>query len=360
MKLSNMRLLAKKLDEFTRDSFVDIQSHFRTVPPRQSEITIIFLGTGQGAHNIASRGAARLPISRLVSGPIIATHESAIWIDPGPDCLEAISRTDFDPRCIDAIFVSHSHVDHVGNLLAAIELITGATEIKKTKSLYGNETAILGGPDSPSIIDQYHSQIILKEASALKIADIVRFPGIQVQAIPCHHRETKMSDKSLNWRLTLQVNKESIVVSYIDGNVFIPDSIGEPSNEVYKDLIKASLNSDIIIANVANHVRMRTSKQNYPSTRGLLTLLQHVRPKVAFTTHFGIEMMNPNKVEKKLLNKYGFANTMNFQAAYIQAELKKEGILCQVIPSSDGMKVFIEERRLVLTPDEFGIGKINL
>ena len=355
-----MRLLFKKLDEFTRNSFVDIQSHFRNVSPRQNETIIIFLGTGQGAHNISSRGMARLPISRLVSGPIIATYKSAIWIDPGPDCLEAISRTNFDPRCIDAIFVSHSHVDHAGNILAAVELITGATEIKKTKSLYGNETAILGGADSPSIIDQYHSQIVLKETSALKIGDKIQFPGIQVQAIPCHHKETKMSDKSLNFRLTLHMDNKSVVVSYIDGNIFVPDPTGEPSNKVYKDLIKASLNSDIIIANVANHVRMRTSRQNYPSTRGLLELLKYIRPKVTFTTHFGIEMMNPNKAEKKLLNKYGFSNAINFQAAYIQAELREKKISCQIIPASDGMKVSIKGRKLLLTPNDFGITEIKL
>ena len=353
--LVELRELSIKLEDISRDSFVDIQKTYTCTSQRKKEYSIIFLGTGQGTHNIASRGLQRIRKSRRVSGPIITTPEAAIWIDPGPDCLEAINFVDIDPRHIDAIFISHAHADHIGNLICATELISGATEIKKKSSLYGNTTAIQGGLDNPSFIDDYHSTVVLKEVGVLDVGDTKFIKDIQVTAIPCHHKETKHSDNSINFRISVSINDEKFVISHIDGNIFVPQANGDPSDKLYLDVIKSCENSDVLIANVANHVRMRTSRQNYPSTKGLINLLREIDPAIAFTTHFGIEMMNLNDAGMRLLSKYDYNDLIDFQQAYVQAELKDCGCLCKVLAADDFMKVLIEDKQIKIYSRQTGV-----
>ena len=358
MNIFKFRKISNELIDLTRDSFEEVQAHYKKVPTRIKKRSILFLGTGQGTHNIASRGKASLPSYRLVSGPIISNHKSSIWIDPGPDCLSAMNTINFEPRYIDAIFLSHAHTDHIGNVLGAVELITGATEIKRKKFLYGNKTSIHGAEDVPSVIGDYHSKKILKHVQSLDVGDIIDLEDIKIEAIPCYHRETAYSNFSLNWKI--EFLGAHAIISYVDGNIFIPRPDGDPSERIYDDVIYGCKGSNLLIVNVANHVRMRLSKQNYPSTAGLLELIKKLEPRVVFTTHFGIEMMNPNIIEKQLLKKYGFRNLIEFQTAYIQAEIDEREIDCTIVPALDFLEVSFKSNKIVLTHFDKIIKEIKL
>lgn len=356
MTSQQLQAIADRLDDCTRDSFVRVQEKFKEVPKRDHSPGILFMGTGQGTHNIASRGRSRIGVSRLVSGPIVSSSSSSVWIDPGPDCLEAIGSVLFDPRHVDALLLGHAHVDHMSNLLAAVELITGATEIKKTKSVYGNTTSILGSPDSPSVIGRYHAERILQEVTACVPGDSKVVGDLRVEVIPCHHRETALADAAINWRIRvpLAVDGGFIDVCVIDGNIFVPDEAGEPTLSLFEDVIKGCEGADVLVVNVANHVRMRTSRQNYPSTRGLVALAERVRPRLVLTTHFGIEMMNPSGDEVALLTSCGCKDAIEFQAAFAQAELERMSCNCVVMASFDGLRVGFQSDRTFTFRTELG------
>jgi len=354
-EIKRLRDLCSELASTTRESFSAVQSHLRDIPDRAKGAAILFPGSGQGAHNIGiwrNQGSIK---KRLVSGPIIAGKRGAVWIDPGPDCLEAISRVDIDPRHINAILVSHAHVDHTSNCLAAVELITGGTEIRSEKQMFGNQTSMEGDQWSPKIIGAYHAKKVLKEARTLQVGDNVSFQDIEVTAIPCHHRESDIADCSLNWRFRLLLPERTIDICLVDGNLFVPDSLGGPSDELFSDVVSACKGAEAIIANVSNHVRMQSSRQNYLSTKGTLTLLRLTRPAAAVLTHFGIEMSNPSAREKALLNEAGFSDLVAFQQYYLQAELEHDGIDCNVIAAHDGMRIPIEGSTLKLPASGFGV-----
>lgn len=332
----NFKSLSKASDDLislSQNSFADIKSHFAN-KPNCNMFGIQFLGTGQGTHGISSRGLAKMQNSRLISGPILSNGINSVWIDPGPDCLEAISCSKIDPRSIDAILLSHAHVDHTGNILAAIEMITGALELRKEKSVFGNITTIKGSSVSPSVLTNYHVSL-LKDVKALEYGDSVQIGTITVEAIPCNHYETSIDNSSLNFRIKLS---DKIDICYIDGNVFMLDENNNITNYVLDGLIESCKSAYALIVNVSNHYHMRNCRQNYPSTFGTLELIKQIKPKYMFLTHYGIEMQNPNAKEKEYLMKIGFSNIIEFQQAYLQAFADEYGIDTHIIATKDLMR----------------------
>jgi len=333
--LQKLRDLAELFNSTCPDQFEELQKDYRQPTVRSPDAFIKFLGTGQGTHHIAARGPLNHN-SRRVSGPIISSQQGAVWIDPGPDALAVLDTEHFDPRHIDGILVSHAHVDHFGNIACAVEAISGATEIKKKKVVYGNTTAIIGSKGSPAILSDYHKYQILRECRALLPFDQVRIGDIDVKALPCSHRETPDADASLNWRLQFEIGNRACSIVQYDGNVF--EVIGkEPSSTVLDIARGEALSSDILIVNVSNHVRVRTSRQNYVSTSGLLYLVRESAAKVIFTTHFGIEMFRLSSDDESRLKDAGFASIAEFQACYVTEEARALGIEKSVIPARDGM-----------------------
>ena len=53
---------------------------------------------------------------RNQSGYLIAANDRLFLLDCGPTTLLAMKRAGFDPRCLDAIILSHLHGDHFGGI----------------------------------------------------------------------------------------------------------------------------------------------------------------------------------------------------------------------------------------------------
>lgn len=344
--LSELQALAESFSQTNQDQFERLQEDYRHPTPRTPEASVRFLGTGQGTHHIAARGVLNHG-ARRVSGPIISSANSSVWIDPGPDALAVLDRDGLDARHVDGLLISHAHVDHFGNVLCAVEAISGATEIKKHKVVYGNITAIDGAPGSPKIISDYHSLNILRECRSLRPFESVEIGDLKVTAWPCAHRETKNSDASLNWKIEVPVGTRRCSIVHFDGNVFGLE--GDDPGSSPLDFVSTEVEgADLLIVNVSNHIRVKTSRQNYVSTSGLNYLARRTTARTIFTTHFGIEMFRVSDPELSLLQRYGFESIADFQACYVRTELKAAGIEKSIIAARDG--VFVR-----LTPSTFEV-----
>lgn len=77
-----------------------------------------FLGTGGGRFTM---------IKQLrQTGGIYLEHDGfSLMLDPGPGALVHAHRQDIDVTDLDAVLVTHAHVDHYGDMHAMIEAMTG-------------------------------------------------------------------------------------------------------------------------------------------------------------------------------------------------------------------------------------------
>jgi hypothetical protein len=83
--------------------------------------------------------------------PATPTRPIGIVVDPGPDFIENLYRTDFSLSDIDMIIVTHDHVDHLNSLESLLSLMNYRRELLARQSTAsGASVADAGKPDAPA------------------------------------------------------------------------------------------------------------------------------------------------------------------------------------------------------------------
>jgi ribonuclease BN (tRNA processing enzyme) len=127
---------------------------------------IRFLGTGTG---IPQPG-------RVQSGFIVETRdESLLLFDSGAGVLSRLSESGYDPLAVDAVILSHLHLDHVADVLPLL----------KSRWLSGNPSCTLFGPEGTRnwldrLIDLYP---YLRDRFDLRVTELK--PGDNVRIGEC-------------------------------------------------------------------------------------------------------------------------------------------------------------------------------
>ncbi|NJE05641.1 MBL fold metallo-hydrolase [Thermococcus sp. M36] len=114
-------------------------------------IEITFLGSGGGRFititQFRSTGGFHIRASRN------------IYVDPGPGALVRSWRYKLDPRKLDAIFVSHRHVDHCNDVEVMIEAMTGGA-LKKRGMLIASKSVVYGDETHTPAVSKYHMDVL--------------------------------------------------------------------------------------------------------------------------------------------------------------------------------------------------------
>ncbi|WP_297490006.1 MBL fold metallo-hydrolase [Thermococcus sp.] len=114
-------------------------------------IEITFLGSGGGRFititQFRSTGGFHIRASRN------------IYVDPGPGALVRSWRYKLDPRKLDAVFVSHRHVDHCNDLEVIVEAMTGGA-LKKRGTLIASKSVVYGDETHTPAISRYHLEAL--------------------------------------------------------------------------------------------------------------------------------------------------------------------------------------------------------
>ena len=258
---------------------------------------IKFLGTA---------GARFVMIKQLRSsaGTWISLEDKNLLLDPGPGTLVrcAKSRPPLDPTQLDAIILSHQHIDHANDVNIMIEAMTNGGFSKKG-ALFAPQSALKDDPIVLKYVRDYLNEIfVLKEEATYTLGNIEIFTPLR----HIHPVET--------YGIVFKTPRYTI--SFIVDTRFFPDLIDK-----YRE-------SDLIVINVVRYDGKGGKKLDvdHLNLDDVKKIIKGVSPKQAILTHFGMTMIRSKPWE-------------------IAADVEKEtGV--KTIAASDGMEFDLEKQLL--------------
>lgn len=225
-------------------------------PPR----TLKFLGTA-GARFVVSTQL------RHSGGLVWSVGGATIWVDPGPGALvrALASRPRVDPSHVDALVVTHRHLDHSGDATAVLEAMT--------KGGFGRRGTLLGPRDAleaEPVIFRYAQDFVarrafLEEGSRHEVA-----PGVFLETPLAHDHGVE----TYGYRLRAPGLAAAHVV-----DTFWLDRLPE----VYAGV-------DLLLVNTTRE-KGRDRRYLHLGADDAEVLVRAIRPKLAVLTHFGMQLV---------------------------------------------------------------------
>lgn len=229
--------------------------------------SIQFLGTGGGRFVILSQ-------RRYTGGLWLESGETNILIDPGPGALIRCLQFKKDLRKLDAVLVSHRHLDHYNDAEICVE---GMTE-----GMNKERGVLLINKNVEPYISEYHRDIV-----KVQTFDAVR--DFEVGDIKIRTTPTFDHDDAFGFRFSLN---DGVITYSSDTNY-------------NGELIPHYTDSDILILNVLRPANKKITK--HLTTGEAREIIDKARPKLAVLSHFGMLLLraNPNAIAKDIEKKTG-------------------------------------------------------
>jgi ribonuclease BN (tRNA processing enzyme) len=222
---------------------------------------IKFLGTSGGRVVMARQ-------LRSSAGVYISFKNKKIILDPGPGTLVrmAASRPRIDVEELDAIILTHSHIDHSNDVNVLIDSMTGGGWRKRgvlfapSECLSGEMTVILH-----YLRDFLEDIVILEEDREYRLGDLV----FSTSARHRHPAET----------YGIKFDVDGRIVSFVVDTKFFPGLI-----ECYKG-------SDVMIFNVVRNLPHVSADVMHLNIDDVKNIISTIKPGKAVLTHFGRTML---------------------------------------------------------------------
>ncbi|MFH1470201.1 MAG: MBL fold metallo-hydrolase [Candidatus Micrarchaeota archaeon] len=240
---------------------------------------IVFLGTGGGRVNLIKQFRA--------TGGFRINGSINIHVDPGPGALLKSIQYGQDPTKIDAIFVSHFHIDHVNDASLMIEAMTDFA-LRKQGALLGSVSIIKGYGGYEPVIDSYHLG---------KVAKVVPMkPG------------KKFSLKGAEFTATKTKHDDKTAVGFLlrmDGKL-----IGYTADtEYFKELGKIYRGCDYLV--VSNLKPKLDGIPDHLASEDTIKILKEAKPKKAILTHLGAKFLKiPAESEAQMIERESGVRTI--------------------------------------------------
>lgn len=232
---------------------------------------VTFLGSGGGRMVVLNQ-------FRASGGFWLNLDGVNILQDPGPGSLVMVHKFKFKPRDLDAIILSHRHIDHSNDVNIMTEAMTGGGFHPRGKLIAPSDCL-----NSDPVILEYIRSLVniieIKEGMEITLGNIkLKYPIKTMH--PC---ETF-----------------GPIYEFSSGKLgYIPDT------EYFPELAGAYKGVDYLIINV---VRMKTDKRiRHLNISEAEKLINEIRPKKAILTHFGLQVLkaNPELQAKKITGNTG-------------------------------------------------------
>lgn len=265
---------------------------YRIKANMEKDSYIKFLGTA-GARFVVAKQL------RASGGIYLNLEGRKLILDPGPGSLGkcATSRPAIDVTTLDAIILSHAHLDHANDVNCLIDAMTGGG-INRQGRLFAPRDCLEG---ESAVVLQYlrsfpEEIISLKENAQYQIGDL----KFRTSVRHAHSVET--------YGFSFETQKGKVS--------FITDT------KYFAELIDSYRDSKYLIINTVRAVPHESADVMHLSVPDVKIILQELKPGKAILTHFGMTMVKgkPWEMAKKLTDELGI----------------------EVMAAADGMTVEIE------------------
>ncbi len=244
--------------------------------PRRLKIPIkdeiIFLGTGGARFVIAKQ-------LRATGGIFFRIGGNNLLVDPGPESYYRFLTylPKFNPEDIDAIILTHKHIDHSADVNVYLDVLTQGGFKKNGILVAPGDAFGKGGVVFEYLLD------FLKEVKIIKPGFDMKFNGLKIQ-FPIKHEH-----RVDTYGFKLSYNNYSI--SYIVDTKFFPELIN-------------AYRADIIILSL---LKLEPSEIDHLSVSDCEQIILGIMPKIAIITHFGMTIIRngPWNIARQLKEKTG-------------------------------------------------------
>ena len=245
----------------------------------KEENEIRFLGTA---------GARFVMITQLRSsaGTVLRLKDTTVLIDPGPGTLVKFtsSKPKLNPAQLDAIILTHKHLDHSNDVNVMIEAMTEGGFKPKGMLLCPNDA--LSDEGNAVVLNYYKG--LLNKIEVLEEGGSYPVGNLEIQT-PKRHLHGIVETYGLNIKVR---DKPKTTVSFI-------------ADTLYFDGLEQYYDGAVLVMNVAMY--KRREGVDHLSVDDAKKIIDARRPKVAILTHFGMTMLRnkPWEITKQFSKELG-------------------------------------------------------
>ncbi len=234
---------------------------------------IKFLGTAGGRFAVINQ-------FRKSGGIWLTLDDTNILVDPGPGSLVNCrsSRPKLNPKKLDAIILTHSHIDHSNDINIMIEAMTNGGFDKKGLVYLPKQALEVDNVIMNHFRNHSEEIIFLEEKKKYKIGNITfSTPKRNIHGVECYG--INFIGKKNSVSLVSDTKFYDEIINYYDG--------------------------DILILNVV--LLKSVDKIHHLSFEDAEYIIKKLKPKLTVLTHFGIKVIKakPWEIAEKMSKKLG-------------------------------------------------------
>ena len=234
---------------------------------------IVFLGTGGARYVIAKQ-------LRATGGMLFRIGGKNVLVDPGPESLYRLLTylPKFNPEKIDAIVLTHKHIDHSGDANVYLDVITKGGNNRRGILLAPSDAFGEDGVIHKYLLEFLDETVIIREGLEFRLGEL-KF------VFPVRHEHRV---ETYGFKLEYQ----GYTISYITDTKYFPNLV-------------SAYGADVIIMNL---IKLGPSEIDHLSVDDCAEIISAIKPRVAVITHFGMTILRtgPWNVARQLQTRTGF------------------------------------------------------